>query len=194
MIKTNKKTPFGYRNNLIRSDILIFFFCFFIGVIFGTACIKFNGTEEFLIKNLLATKTWFECFLGNSIFLILVFFLAFTAFGRAAIPFIFIFNGYCLSKSASYAIASSGINTYISFVVHYGINVAILLPFLLVLSKTAIDVSAMIFNFLFSKNKAIKAGQFKPTEFIIMFCIFIVSFLMLSFLEAGIASILVKVF
>ncbi len=192
MIKTNTNNAFDYRKVIFRSDILIFFFCFLLGVIIGTACIKINGTEGCLIKRLSAAETWFGYFLNNVKYIVPVFFLAFTAFGRAVIPFIYIIHGYCLSGMASYAIASSGISGFFSFMIRYGTNSAILLPILLFFSTLAIDVSTMIFGFLFIKNKTIRMSQRKSIEFIILFFVSVLLLLLLSFLEAGIASMFVK--
>ena len=191
MIKTNKHNPFKYRKKLFNSDVSIFTVCFFLGVAIGTACIRIYGTEESFVNNSFASETWFGCFYYCAKYLILVFLLAFTAFGRVAIPFVFIINGYSLSKSVSSGIALSGVDGLLSSVIYHGIDAAVLLPLLLVLSKAAIDVSNMIFSFIFVRNKTIKINHHKSGKFIIIFCISLASLLLLSFLDAAISSILV---
>ena len=194
MIKINKPDRLNLKKDLIYSDILIFFICFLIGVVLGTSCVRIYGTESTAGSINGNAETWFGCFLYGAKYLALVFVLAFTAFGKVAIPSVFIINGYCLAKSVASSITLSEIQGFLTSAIHNGPKSAVLLPFLLLLSAEATTVSAMIFKLLFSKNKIIKNSHRKPIDFIVVFCISMATLLLFSFAEVGIASALDKAF
>lgn len=194
LFKSNKTKLFNPNSKLYNKDILFIFFCFISGVILGTADIKVNGITPNWDLNLFLRNSWFDSFAYNFKYLFLIFILAFTIFGKIAIPSVFIIKGYFLSRCISSAIMSSGIRGFFIALIHAGVVLVVLLPILLVFSKRAIDVSYSIFTLFFGKKVTLKAPHLKFTEFIIIFFIATILVLFLSFLNPGIEVISKKYF
>ena len=131
-----------------------------IGCVFAANCgvdtlSKIVGED---VRNFSQDGTWEYSF--SKTFFNLVFFLAFTAFGVIAIPILVFAKGFILSLSVSSLIASFGKVGIVAALSVFGVQAAISIPCLVLLSAFAFEISR-VFAFVIVPPKHRIAGK-KP--------------------------------